>query len=92
MDNLMKPQLDKLNNIKKCDSFDCKKSKFLINNEVDDITQYLNEINRIENRIQDLDSYLNYNDDMLNIIKNETDKNYNNLDKKKIIFQLNIIK
>lgn len=70
-DESIKKQLDKLNNIS-CNSFRCKKHKYLIKNKIKDMIQYLNEINRIETRLLDLDSNLDNNEEILKIMKDET--------------------
>ena len=75
MTNFMKKQFDKLNSIKDCDDYQCKKAIYIIRDKIEDIMQYLNEIDRVENRLRDLDNYLNNNDEILKIMQKETNKN-----------------
>lgn len=70
-DESIKKRLDELNKIT-CNSFQCKKKQYLIKNKIKDMIQYLNEINRIETRLLDLDSNLDNNEKILKIMKDET--------------------
>jgi chromosome segregation ATPase len=80
-DESMKILFDKINDIK-CPSFTCKKHKYYIKNKIKDMIQYLNEINRIETRLVDLNSNVENNAVILEIMKNEIKKNDQYLDSK----------
>lgn len=71
-DESIKKLLDELNEITCNTSFECKKKNVLIKNKIKDMIQYLNEINRIETRLLDLDSNLDNNEKILKIMKDET--------------------
>ena len=86
-DESIKTLLDKLNNIT-CNSFQCKKKKKLIENKINDMIQYLNEINRIETRLLDLDRNLDNNEEILKIMKDETKDSDTFLDDQKNHFSV----
>jgi len=67
----MKDKITELRDIT-CIRFRCKQQKYFIENKIKDMIQYLNEINRIETRLLDLDSNLDNNEEILKIMKDET--------------------
>ena len=67
----IKKRLDELNNVS-CTSFRCKQHKYIIINQIENMILYLNEINRVETRLVDLNSNLENNGTILEIMKSET--------------------
>ena len=83
----MKDKITNLNDIT-CRSFSCKQQKYFIENKINDMIQYLNEINRIETRLLDLDSNLDNNEEILKIMKDETKDSDTFLDDQKNQFSV----
>jgi hypothetical protein len=73
MVDFMKDQIKQLDRFKcRSNDNDCYEKRYLIIDKIEDMLQYLNEINRIENRLADLDNNLNNNEDILKIMKKES--------------------
>jgi chromosome segregation ATPase len=78
MDDFMQKKKYELQNIR-CNNYLCNKQIYVLINKINNMKKDLEELKRVEDRLRDLDSYLNNNNETLKIMKNETEKNNDSL-------------
>ena len=71
----MKKEIKKLASIKCYRKYECSNQRYKIINKINNMKQDLEELKRVEDRLSDLDNYLNNNEKTLKIMTDETKKN-----------------
>ena len=83
----MDKQKNELRRIR-CNNYICNKQRYVLINKINNMKQDLEELKRVEDRLSDLDNYLNNNEETLKIMKDETKKNNNSLDNQRNNFSV----